>query len=734
MTSWCRVSLVGSVCAAAVAGVAAAEPREFAIRTLSSRPDLISGGQVLVEITVPRHVALSHIGVAVDGRDVTSAFRAGAAAGTLLGVIDGLALGRNTIEVRANPQGRGRPVETLIVTNHPISGPIISGPHQVPYICETSAFGLGAPLDADCAINARVDYFYRSSATNTFQPLDPAAPRPADVALTTTSQGRTVPYVVRREMGTINRAIYVIAFLHEPGQSLPSPWVGSPGWNGRLIYSFGGGCRAGYHQGRSVGGLNPATSHLEESQVGYKDYLLARGYAVAGSSLNVFGTTCADLISAESMMMVKEYFTKRFGVPRVTIGAGGSGGSMQQSMIAGNYPGLLDGIIPGRVYPDNITFFMPLFDCELLMNAFGTSALAWTPAQKTAVSGLKDFNYCTNNGTRYPNLRAKNCDPAAIPASLVYDPVTNRGGARCTYQDNMVNVYGTDASTGFARRPFDNVGVQYGLGALNAGVITFEQFIDLNARIGGHDIDGNVVATRTVGDRQALRTAYRTGRITQGAGGMATVPIIDLRSYLDGTGDVHDAHHSKILRARLIAANGNADNHVMVTVASTGTLGGDIGGTNTPLQAVTKVMLASMEQWLSNIAADRSNGAAAEKVARNKPADLVDSCYTAALEKVTDMARCARLYPYSSEARIVAGEPWTADRLKCTLKWVDTRDYMQLLNADQLAQVHAVFPDGVCDYQQPGIEQQPLQGTWLTYPGNGDVRELERDSERQDDD
>jgi len=38
----------------------------------------------------------------------------------------------------------------------------------------------------------------------------------------------------------------------------------------------------GYHQGRSVGGLNAAASHLEESQVGYKDYLLARGYAVVG--------------------------------------------------------------------------------------------------------------------------------------------------------------------------------------------------------------------------------------------------------------------------------------------------------------------------------------------------------------------------------------------------------------------------------------------------------------------
>ena len=68
----------------------------------------------------------------------------------------------------------------------------------------------------------------------------------------------------------------------------------------------------------------------------------------------------------------------------------------------------------------------------------------------------------------------------AVPADQVYDPKTNPTGARCTYQDNMVNVFGRDPKTGFARRPFDNVGIQYGLKALNDGKITFEQFIDLN--------------------------------------------------------------------------------------------------------------------------------------------------------------------------------------------------------------------------------------------------------------
>jgi hypothetical protein len=51
-----------------------------------------------------------------------------------------------------------------------------------------------------------------------------------------TSEGRKVRFIVRREIGTINRAVYDIQFLHEPGQPLPTPWSRvTPGWNGRLI-------------------------------------------------------------------------------------------------------------------------------------------------------------------------------------------------------------------------------------------------------------------------------------------------------------------------------------------------------------------------------------------------------------------------------------------------------------------------------------------------------------------
>ena len=46
-----------------------------------------------------------------------------------------------------------------------------------------------------------------------------------------------------------------------------------------------------------------------------------------------------------------------------------------------------------------------------------------------------------------------------------------------------MNIYGTD-ETGFARTPWDNVGVQYGLSALKSGAITPAQFLDLNANVG----------------------------------------------------------------------------------------------------------------------------------------------------------------------------------------------------------------------------------------------------------
>jgi hypothetical protein len=715
----CVVVLPGVVTSGSV--IAQSAPSQFEIKVLSSPSYAVTGGDALLQIRVPAATPLSDVYVRLNGQDVSASFQA-TDASTLRGLVSGIRNGNSNV-VLAGQRSTGQILAKILVVGYPSAGPVFSGPHQTPFVCETDALGLGAPVDADCAAPTRVDYFYRSTTTNTFLPFNGSA-RPTDIATTTTAEGATVPYIVRREMGTLNRAVYVIAILHDPAGPLSTPYTRTSGYNGRLVYSFGGGCQAGYHQGRSVGGLTVATNNLEDGQVGYQDYFLSKGYAVIAGSLNVTGTTCADVISAETAMIIKERFIEEFGPPRYTIGAGGSGGSMQQHLLGNNYPGLLDGVMPGRAYPDQMSFLNPLFDCELLVSAVNRSPLTWTQAQKTAVSGFQDFGYCVSNGTRYPNLRPTNCSAVSVPAALVYNPVTNRGGARCTYQDNMVNVFGIDPSTGFARRPFDNVGIQYGLAALNAGTISFEQFFDLNARIGGHDIDGNIVANRTVGDPTALALAYQTGRVNEFGAGLASVPIIDVRSYLDivmpdGSVDVHNSYHSGVNRARLIAANGNAANQVIVTVPTAGNLGTDIATRTSPLSIVSRQLFDLMDQWLANIAADSAPGTQAQKVVRNKPAALVDSCYDTSLQKITSGSQCAQLFPYYGDARLVSGAPPTDDVFKCALKSVDPADYHPLLTPAQLAIVSSVFPSGVCDYTKPPVGKAPLANTWLSYPSPG---------------
>jgi hypothetical protein len=735
-----RNALVLTIALATVPAFAQTTVGRFEVRALSARPEMVTGGDVLIEIARPS--STSEIAIAVNGRDASVELGPTTSASPLIARVAKLQPGRNVIEV--GEKGR-QPSARLTVVNHPITGPVMSGPRQTPFTCETQVFGFGPPLDADCSVATRVDYFYRSQQTegNPFKPYDEKAPRPADLATTTTLDGKTVPYIVRREMGTIDRAVYVIAFLHEPGTPLPDPWhpstslgtgpstslgtgpstslgtgpstplgagpstplgAGTRGatWNGRLVYSFGAGCQAGYHQGRNIGGLLNNRHFLEESQLG--DYAIAKGYAVASSSLNAFGTTCADVISAETMMMVKEHFIEQFGVPRYTIGSGRSGGSMQQHLIANNYPGLLDGLIPTAAFADTLVFLNHMTDCELLEHAFETSTLAWSDEQKAAVAGEANWEFCARNGTSFAILRPGYCDRTGVAADLVYDPKTKRDGVRCTYQDNLVNVFGRDPATGFARRPLDNVGVQYGLTALNAGRITFEHFIDLNTRIGGHDIDGRVVQARTVADPEALRIAFQTGRVNATGDGMATIPIIDVRPYTDGTGDVHDIVNSHITRARLVAANGTSGNQVLHTYAP-----------GIFMDRVQPANLDEMDQWLAAIANDtRPAKSPLEKVIRNRPIVVTDACYTRDGQRITDMARCAGMFPVYSNPRLNAGQPMSSTLLKCELKTPDARDYKMRLTNDQIAALRTAFPSGVCDYSKKGVAVR-APDTWLSY-------------------
>ena len=167
--------------------------------------------------------------------------------------------------------------------------------------------------------------------------------------------GESRPFIVRVETGVVNRAIYEIAMLHDPADPDPDPWTKSAGWNGKLVYTHGGGCRSGwFQQGTATGGV-------------LRKELLERGYALASSTLNVFGQNCNDLLASETHIMVKERFIERFGEPLYTVATGVSGGSYQSHQTADNYPGVFDGIIVGLSFPDvtSSTIFT-LSDARLL--------------------------------------------------------------------------------------------------------------------------------------------------------------------------------------------------------------------------------------------------------------------------------------------------------------------------------------------------------------------------------
>ena len=712
---------VTTVAAVTLAACASLFPTQYDLKlTVVSSPQAqwVSGDSALVKIMGDVQ-PIGRLRVTLNGRDVTSSF-ARQTDGKLTALLDGLQLGKNLLVADLQLPGDTfmAATGTLEITNHPRSGPMFSGPQQQPFACQTDTFllpaskaTLGAPLDGNCSIATRVDYVYRNTAAKPdFVPLPSLKNLPADVASTTTLDGKTLPYIVRVETGTLNRAIYQTAVLHNPSADEASSHRTPPkGWNGRLVYTFGGGCTGGwYRQGNITGGV------LDHN-------ILKQGYAMASSSLNVFGVNCQDLTAAESMAMVKEQFIKTIGLPRYTIGWGCSGGSYQQHQIADNYPGLLDGILPGCSFPEvGFATVQSITDQRLLGNYFKNKVPGiYSDEQQRQIAGVHSAKviYATTVYEGSMRIAPDVFCPATLPAEQRYNAATHPKGVRCSIYDHNINVYGKDPVTGFARRPIDNVGVQYGLRALNEGVITVDQFLDINAAAGGYDLDGKFSLARTVGDAQAMRASYQTGRLTSGGGGLKDIPIVDYRAYSDDNpvGDIHLRYHSFSMRERLIKANGNADNQVMlVEDFRYGYYSSD-----SPLLMSA---LSDLDKWLAGMAADTKPGSQRDKVIRNKPASLQEGCLTrdAVPTKIAEKfdrtsGQCAGIYPAPASPRFVAGGPITADVIKCQLRPVNQTDYTKAFTPEQQARLATVFPQGVCDWSRPGVEQQGLRGTWLSF-------------------
>ncbi len=721
-----RFQLSGSAkiatAAALVAGLAACgnePPPALEVSNLSAPKNIATGGDALIRIALPAGAAADKVTLSVNGTASSAELKAGAAATELLAVVSGLNLGSNKISALY----RGKEAGAVTVENYPAVGPVFSGPHQTPFYCTTEAFtlevtggNLGAPTDANCSAKPRVDYVYRST-DGTFKPLANPKELPSDLASTTTIDKKTVNYIVRVETGTANRAIYQISALHDPSVDAPIDiWTRPAGWNGRLVYTYGGGYGGAFNQATSTGGV------LTQGY-GDQDLMLSRGYAVASSTLNVGSNNSNDVISAETTMMVKERFVESFGPVAYTLGWGSSGGAMQQHHIAQNYPGLLDGIIPASASPDSITRIGFVTDCSLMNRVFETSTTKWTEEQKTAVAGFATWKACTG-GEGYTGAAWMKSgyspgwiDPQfcgkGVPMDKRFHPTNNPKGVRCNAQEDMVNIFGRGAD-GRARRPLDSVGVQYGLEAFKTGRISAAQFVELNEKIGGWDLDAQWIPQRSVADPEALRIAYETGRLNQGGGGLANLPILDLRRYTD-TFDFHDRVRALVTKERMIATNGDVANRVALLFS--------YGAPDAPRSPYDGFATDKMEEWLRKISLDTGAGTTREKVIRNKPADLKEGCYDEEGTKIEEeMAygvanKCNALYPPHMDARMVAGSPIRNDVLKCQLKPIAASEYSKSLSSSLMARLKTVFPDGVCDWTKLGVGQTKQVGVWLKYDG-----------------
>ena len=693
----------------------AAPTEPLTIRVLSNRADLVSGGDALVAIDVPAGVRASQVKVTVGGRDVTSAFEV-RPNGRFEGLVEGLAEGANTIQARA-----GRSTGTVTVTNHPNGGPIFSGPHHEPYQCPAGA------VDAKC--NQPVSYTLLYKSTDPTQPdLEPYDPEnpPDDVATTTTDQGKTVPFIVRREDGFQDRDRYAILTLWQQGQEW-KPWAPQEQWNHKVLITHGGNCGASYAPGTPP--LQDYSGTLESVPGVTPSYVtaLGKGFAVVSTALANTGHNCNVPIEAESLMMAKERLVEQYGEIRYTIGTGCSGGSIAQHTIANAYPGIYQGLVTTCSYPDTLTAGAQFTDYHLMRLYFEDPSrwgdgVVWTPIQMAQVEGhASHANAVVADENLYKSaLNPENdCsgtkDPVPGDESTRYDSETNPGGVRCSVLDIMVNVLGRReqsewspqeqaAGHGFAGIPFANTGVQFGLEELKKGLITPAQFVDLNAKIGGLDIDSGFTEERVAGDETAIARAYRSGLIDE-TNNLDQVAMINHGG--PDPGLAHDYSHAFWTEERLLADQGHTDNRVMWFGPAP--LIGDPQWANEAF--------LDMDRWLTAVESDSRDVSLASKIAEDRPDDVTDRCVTADAAPACSVEELQALQTRLSTPRQEAGGPVANDNVACRLKPLDRADYGTIgaaFTAEQWAQLESVFADGVCDWSVPGRGQGPAE-TWLQY-------------------
>ncbi len=670
--------------------------------------------------------------------------------------------------------------------------PLFSGPLQYPFLCGTQASGLGQPLvdnqdgigmkvfatdpisnqltneiigySKDCLTPTTAFYYYHSSESGHFVRYDAAAMQNPDTPITQlTLNGKHIDFIVRVEMGTLNRFIYAIAALkgiHETPKGNLSKPDGSH-WNKTLIYQFRGGVGIGKRQG-----VLGADSFLKR-----REDVLKEGYAVAFSTGNQTSNHYNMWIAEEVMMRVKNQFTALYGEPKHTIGIGGSGGAIQQLLIAQNHPGLLDGALALYSYPDMVTQIPYAYDCELLEYYFDVTAKdndKWQRwKNRVPVQGLNAEPNHTNEFSTYYNL-ARLIHGVWPPVASGMSECSNawRGLTQLTnnphfthlakhyseevlaethwtHWDDLKHLYGTRPS-GYANQAWDNVGVQYGLNALKANEITTDEFLHLNHSVGGwkppeaiqqerlwqltpntylfefspwshHNqwlpANDELPALRTRANPDAISASYHSGHVFIGK---INTPILDVRHYLEDELDMHHVSASMSIRQRLIDYQGHADQHV-------------IWVTRKPHTPILEA-IESLTNWV-----DRQHASPDHSAATSRPETLQDTCFddkgvviakntianktaqeTDTSDRVRDgvwdgpwnqkpLGACSQHYPIYQNSRIVSGDDWRGDTMKCALQTVDQAlkngTYGTINMQPYRDRLRKIFPDGVCDFK-----------------------------------
>ncbi|MEF7614002.1 DUF6351 family protein [Aquincola sp. MAHUQ-54] len=703
------------------------------IVVLSGRADLVSGGDALVEIKWPAGAATAMAKVSLNGVALPGVF-AKRPDGRYVGLVKGLKDGANVLAARVPGAGA-----QITLTNHPLGGPVISGAQVGPWQCATKVANptatnpdLGDPLDAQCNIAAPVLRYQYRTLNGSFAVYDPAnPPPPGQIASVTTDAGKTVPYIVRIERGVINRGKYDIAVLANPADPTAGwqPWAVADSWNRKLYWKFGSGCEFGRAQ------ANPG-SVLD-------DVALRRGYMVASSEMTNYGTHCNDVTSAETVMMLKEHITERYGPIRYTFGEGNSGGAHQLHLHATNYPGLLQGLLPSNGWQDTWTTGREFADCGLLKRYYdsGVGGQAYTVMDRALIAGHRWNQVC--EGPANVNMASRTAfymDPQVGGGGCGTHPdrwsASNLDGIRCTLQDYNIAVFGPRDATGYAKTPQDNVGIQYGFAALQAGRITAEQFVALNEHIGGYDINGQWQAARMQADPGAAEVAHASGRVAHGKGLGEVAIIAGVNWQVD---EEHYDFRNYVIRNRILSHHGDHDNQVLWRYKGT-----------PPDFAALRFDL--MSEWLARVEADTSGRTPRQKIVANKPDAAVDACYSAARGWSTDAAYCntsaqpsmastvagtganavfqpgADEWPVFRDTRVASGEALTSDIMKCQLKPLSAADYTASFTGAQWARLQAVFPNGVCDYTRAGVGQV-VPAPWQSYmagPGGTPLGEAPR--------